>query len=251
MTILRSCLFQFFYYGFTTVFVCLYLPVMMLPVRISKVGIKFWASSIVNMASVLAGVRFEIEGGENLPAGPAIIASKHQSAWETIAFLSLFDIPAIVLKQELLSMPFIGWYMRKLGMIAIDRAGGIQALKRLLDLAKAAIAEGRVVLVFPEGSRAAPGSRLPYRAGVGAMYNALGVDVVPVALNTGLFWGRRRFLLTPGRITIRILPAIAPGLERRSFMAQLEDRIERASDTLLDQAGAIGCDKEAAADEMH
>jgi 1-acyl-sn-glycerol-3-phosphate acyltransferase len=137
-----------------------------------------------------------------------------------------------VLKRELLHIPMFGWYMRKVGMIAVDRSRGASALKQMVREAQATFAAGRSIAIFPEGTRTAPGEHKPYQPGVAALYTQLGVPVVPIALNSGLFWGRKAFLKKPGTITLQILPAIPPGLDRKTFMKRLESSIEDASKAL-------------------
>jgi 1-acyl-sn-glycerol-3-phosphate acyltransferase len=144
-------------------------------------------------------------------------------------FPLLLDEPAYVLKRELMSVPLFGAYLKRCGMIAVDRQGGGPALKRMLAAARAAAADGRPILIYPEGTRTAPGQRRPYHPGVAALYGDLGLPVVPVALNSGLFWGRRSFRKRSGTITIEFLAPIAPGLPRRVFMERLQGSIEEAS----------------------
>jgi 1-acyl-sn-glycerol-3-phosphate acyltransferase len=142
-------------------------------------------------------------------------------------------------KRELLFLPFYGWYAARAGSIAIDRRGGAGALRRMVAAARRETAAGRRVVIFPQGTRTAPGHRLPYQPGVAALYHALGLPVVPAAVNSGLFWGRRSFVKHPGRIILAFLEPIAPGLPRREMMAELEARIEAAT-SALEQEGADG-----------
>ncbi len=199
-----------------------------------------WVRGTLFLLRVLCGLGFRELGTEHLPKGQAVIASKHQSAWETLFLTRRFDFPAYVLKRELLALPLFGAFLRAAGMIAIDRAAGPSALKQMLRELRATLGHGRNVVIFPEGTRVAPGKRHKYHSGIAAIYAVLGLPVVPVALNSGLFWGRRAFLKRPGTITIQYLPAIPPGLERKTFMAELERRIETASDALLKQPRAGG-----------
>ena len=166
-------------------------------------------------------------------SAPVIIASKHQSAWDTIVYFVLFDDPAYVLKRELLAIPIIGWYLRRTGMIAIDRKGGAGALRRMVAEARAAADAKRPIVIFPEGTRTAPGAKRAYHPGVAALYGKLGLPVVPVALNSGLFWPRRGFVKRPGRIVLEFLPPIAPGMELEVFATALNEAIETASTELL------------------
>ena len=190
------------------------------------------------LASWTVGLRYEVRGRENLPAGPAIIAIKHQSAWDTFAASALFDDPAIIVKRELLWVPFYGWYLRKAGMIGIDREVGAAAMRRMLRSARAAVAQGRSILIFPEGTRTPVGSDAPYQPGVGALVRDLKLPLVPVALNSGLFWGRRRFVKRPGRIVVEILPPFTGEIDRRRITEQLRERIEAATARLIAAAEA-------------
>jgi 1-acyl-sn-glycerol-3-phosphate acyltransferase len=139
----------------------------------------------------------------------------------------------------LLHIPVYGWYLYKLGMIAIDRNSGLSSLKNMILQARRLISEGRrYIIIFPEGARVAPGDRLPYQTGVAGLYGMLDIPVVPVALNSGLFWGRRKFVKYPGTITLEFLPVIAPGMSREAFMAEMEERVETASERLMVEARA-------------
>ncbi len=197
---------------------------------------RLWQRGVQALLGRLAGLTYEVRGGDLMPATPAIFAFKHQSAWETLVLNLLFADLAIVLKQELTLIPLFGWYLRRAGMIRIDRTGGARALRRLVDDGRAALARGSSIVIFPEGTRAPVGERNPYHPGVAALYRQLDCPVVPVALNSGLFWRRRSFIKRPGRIVVEFLPPIAPGLERKTFMAELEQRLESATGRLIAEA---------------
>jgi 1-acyl-sn-glycerol-3-phosphate acyltransferase len=169
-------------------------------------------------------------------AGPAVYALKHQSAWETIAFPALAPPISGVLKRDLLVIPIYGWYMRRLGMVPIDRSAGAGAIRELMRRAKDETARGRSIMIMPEGTRLPPGRAGRYHPGVAAIYGHLGLPVVPVALNSGLFWGRRSLVLKPGTVTMEFLEPIPPGMERAAFMALLQERIETASERLRIEA---------------
>ena len=190
---------------------------------------------VIWLLKVTAGTRYEIRGA--LPTGPALIASKHQSMWDTIIFTAILNDPAMVLKAELLWIPYYGWFSKKAKMIAIDRGAGASAIRRLSAQGKAALAANRQIVIFPEGTRAAPGAKLDYKPGVAALYRQLGVPCIPAAVNSGLYWPRRRFLRKPGTIVLEFLDPIAPGLDRQTFMAELESRIETATARLLAEGG--------------
>ena len=189
---------------------------------------------------LVVGLSYEVRGRERLPSGPAIIASKHQSAWETLIFHVLVPDLAVGLKYELTRIPIFGWYLMRGGAIRIDRGGAARALRSLVDGARAAAARGVSILIFPEGTRRAPDDPPDYKPGVAAVYTALDLPVVPVALNSGLFWSRRSFMKRPGRITVEFLEPIPPGLDRRTFMAELQRRIETATARLVAEGSAPG-----------
>lgn len=238
MIVLRAALFNLAFYLWTALCAIAALPMLLAPRRsVARFG-GWWSGTVLALLRVIVGLDHEVRGGEHLPRGAGIIAIKHQSAWDTLAVAVLIDDPAIVVKQELLWVPLYGWYVLRAGMIAVDRRGGAKALKRLVARARAALAEGRPIVIFPEGTRTAIGQRPPYHPGVAALYSELGLPVVPVAVNSGLFWGRRSFMKRPGRIVLEFLPALPAGLERRRFLAELQDRIEAASARLAAEGRA-------------
>ncbi len=233
MLALRSLLFNIAFFLWSTLIQVLFLPSLLLPMAVVVSVQRFWIRGSLALLAGICDLRHEIRGLEHLPPGPCIIASKHQSAWDTLIFAVLFRGPGFIVKRELLWIPLFGWYIRRTGCIAIDRKGGASILKRMIADARDAIGKGQHIVIFPEGTRVALGQRRPYLPGVGALYGQLGVPVVPVALNSGLFWGRRTFLKKPGRITLEFQEPIAPGLSRKDFTAELERRIETASARLL------------------
>ena len=233
MLALRSLTFNNAFFLWSTLVQVLFLPSLLFPVAVVAWVQRLWIGGALALLAGICGLRHEIRGLEHLPPGPCIIASKHQSAWDTLVFAVLFHGPGFVVKRELLWIPLFGWYIQRTGCIPIDRKGGASALKRMIAHAREAIGNGQHIIIFPEGTRVAPGQRRPYHPGVGALYGQLGVPVVPVALNSGLFWGRRTFLKKPGRITLEFLEPIAQGLSRKDFTAELERRIETASARLL------------------
>ncbi|PKU22050.1 1-acyl-sn-glycerol-3-phosphate acyltransferase [Telmatospirillum siberiense] len=196
----------------------------------------FWLEGCLFLQRRFLGLTFEIKGAENLPDGPAIIAAKHQSAWDTMVFHHLLADPAYILKRELLFLPFIGWYLQKTGQVAIDRKAGIKALKLMVEGARQALAERRQIVIFPEGHRQPSGTAGDYHSGVAMLYGALDAPLIPVALNSGLFWGRNAFLRRSGVITLEILPALPAGLDRKTVMHMLQQRVETATSALEDGA---------------
>ncbi len=186
------------------------------------------------------GIEYEIRGRENLPTdGPFIIASKHQSAWDTLIYNIIVLDCAYVVKRELFLFPFFGWFLWRVGMIGIDRKGGASTLKRLVASCKARLEVGRSIVIFPQGTRTPPSTKNPYLPGVAALYTQCNVPVVPTALNSGMFWPRRTFLKHPGTVVIEFLPAIEPGLRRREFSTLLEEAIESATTRIEEEAQRV------------
>ncbi len=169
-----------------------------------------------------------------IPRGTVLVAAKHMSMWDTVALYLLLDDVCMVVKQELLRIPFYGWYIAKAGVIGIDRAAGAQALRRMTAQAKGAIAQSRPIAIFPEGTRKKPGAAPDYKPGVAGLYALLALPCVPVALNSGRFW--TGFIKRPGTIVIEFLPTLPAGLKRAEFMRELESRIEAGTARLLAEA---------------
>lgn len=204
-------------------------PLALGPRRPMLAAYRIWSRGVVLLMRVALGIRCVVIGRAHLPPGPCLIAAKHQSAWETLALPALLGDVAFVLKQELLRVPLYGWWARRLGMIAVDRAGGAAALRRMAADAAAALAAGRTVVIFPQGTRTPPGlpaSEAPYQPGVAALAALADAPVVPVALNSGQVWGRGLFGQRPGVATVSILPALPAGLPRRELTARLAAAIE-------------------------
>ncbi len=233
MIVIRSLLFNLAFYLWTAFMAILWLPALLGPRIWTARGQTIWAKGVMGLMRALAGIRIEIRGRENLPKGAALVASKHQSAWDTIIYHIVLDDPAVAMKRELFWIPVYGWYADKVRMVPIDRRGGPKAVRAMIRASQAAAKAGRPIVVFPEGTRVTPGLRAPYRPGIGGLYTQLNVPVVPVALNSGLFWPRRKFLRRPGTIVLEFLPTIAPGLKRAELITALEERLEPATDALI------------------
>jgi 1-acyl-sn-glycerol-3-phosphate acyltransferase len=260
MTAIRSILFAVGALAWTAILSVLYLPLLVVPRKGIQKAARAWIRGVMSWLAVTCGLRYRIEGREHLPSGAAIVAAKHQSAWDTLIFHLLLEDPIFVLKRELFRVPFIGWYLRKAGNVGVDRAAGFRALKAMTPDVRRALAAGSQVIVFPEGTRSAPGASNPYQPGVAVLYADCDVPVVPVALNSGVFWGRRSFFKYPGVITLEFLPPMPGGLDRREFLKALQNRIETATERLREQGehelrgggsppapGAVPVDKAASA----
>lgn len=193
---------------------------------------RYWCWSNLQFLRFITGLRTEITGTENIPPGGCIIASKHQSDWDVFSIFPHTGRPAYIVKKELMNIPFFGWAARSLDCIAIDRKKGGQAIPEMMRQARDALARDCRIVIFPEGTRKAPLAPADYRQGIVRMYLELGVPVVPVALNSGLFWGRNSLIIWPGVARGEILPAIEPGLAPDVFTERLRTVIETRSDAL-------------------
>lgn len=192
-----------------------------------------WSRIVLVFARVLLGLHWRVEGREHLPARPSVILSKHQSAWETIAFQAIFPPQSYVLKRELLWIPFFGWGLALMSPIAIDRARGAAALRALIRRGRERLEQGFWIVIFPEGTRVAPGERRPYQLGGAWLASACGAPVVPVSHNAGLYWPRNGFLKHAGTVTVRIGPPIESSeRDAKTITAIAESWIEEQQKSL-------------------
>ena len=244
MLILRSLLFNIAFYLNLLFWMLALLPTLPLPRWVFMRGARLWARTSMWLMRVIVGTKVEFRGLDSIPSGGLLVAAKHQSVWETFALLTLFADPAFILKRELMWIPFFGWYTWKGGSVPVNRKGGAQALLHMMSRARGEIEQGRQILIFPEGTRRPAGAPPAYKFGIGHLYQHLGAPCLPVALNSGLFWPRRRFLRRPGTIVVEILDVIPPGMPRNAFFKEMQERIETASDRLvaegLRELGATG-----------
>ena len=219
---IRSILFQALYWLTSIFFGVLAAPLLLLPTRGPMMGwIRLYTRAMTFWMRHVAGVKVTVRGRENIPDGPCIIAAKHQSAFETFLFPALRSDAVFVIKKELLRAPLVGWYLSRAGQIAIDRAANAAAIRQMLAAAKERTEEGLALVIFPEGTRVPFGATAPIRPGVAALYMHLGLPVVPVTLDSGLYWPRNSFLRRRGTVQVRFGAAIAPGLKRRAFEERL------------------------------
>lgn len=193
----------------------------------------YWIHSHILALRLIAGIKTDVEGMENIPEGPCIIASKHMSDWDIFALLPGARRPAFIAKKELMDIPFFGQAAMAFDTIRVDRSKGGDAIPLMLDDARRSLANGARIIIFPEGTRKAPLEPYDYRYGVVRLYEGLDIPVVPVALNSGLFWGRNSVLLWPGTARARFLPAIPPGLPGEVFRARLIEAVEGETNRLI------------------
>lgn len=239
MLVFRSLLFNLVFYINLVLFLVLGFWFMFTPRSWSMAALKAWARASLWWMKLITGTTMEVRGREHIPQAGGLLAGKHQSAWDIFALLPLLADPALVLKRELTFVPVFGWFCLKFKMISVDRSAGPSALKKMIADAKLAVATGRQVLIFPEGTRATPGAVPDYKPGATALYTQLGVPCTPFALNSGLYWPRRQFIRRPGTIIVEFLPPIEAGLNRKVFAARLQRDVEDATDRLISQVGRV------------
>jgi 1-acyl-sn-glycerol-3-phosphate acyltransferase len=236
MLTVRSALYNVAFYLNLTLWCLVAFPTLILPRRYFMRVAKLWGSTSVWLLKPIAGTGVRWSGLDKLPSGGCIIASKHQSTFETFALFIILKDPAFILKRELMFIPFFGWYLIKGAMIPVRRGQtGREALASMSAKAREAIAAGRQLIIFPEGTRRAAGAPPDYKSGVAHLYAATGATCVPIALNSGVFWPRRALTRRPGTITIEVLDPILPGMRPKAFLAELRARIEAASARLVEE----------------
>ena len=234
MTTLRSLIFVAWLYLSMAIFALFLSPVLLFGPAPSMGVIRMWAAFVLFGLRWICGVKVEVRGLEHRPSGPALIAGKHQGMLDVIAPFTFLSNPCFVMKKELMVLPFFGWFAARTNMIAVDRSAHAAALKGMVRQARERRDEGRQVLIFPEGTRTAPGAAPDYKPGIAALYRDLDCPCVPMATNAGHHWPAHGFRRTPGTVVYEFLPPIPPGLKRAEFMARLEAELEAASTALLD-----------------
>src|SRR3981189_2791588 len=230
---LRSLVYNVLFYALLVFWIIIAIPTFLMPPRAFVTVAKAWARSSVWLMRVICNIKVDYRGLDKIPKGPLIVASKHQSMWETFALLQFFDQPLFILKRELKWIPLFGWYLIKADMIGIDRTPGGRSLLQMARRAGEEVRRGRQLIIFPEGTRTAVDAPPRYKTGVAQVYVDCGVPCLPVALNSGLFWPRRTFLRYPGRIVVEFLDLLPPGLTRQEFIAQVSTAIDDATNRLV------------------
>ena len=236
LILVRSIAFNLLFYLNTLIYLVIALPTFFMPYRAIIAVARAWGRANLVLLRVVAGIDVEVRGREKIPKGAIIVASKHQSAWETFALLPLFDNPVFIVKRELLWLPLFGWLMIKGRMVPVDRSAGSQALVAMTERARIELADNRQLIIFPEGTRRPAGAEPRYKFGVAHLYVAEGVPCLPVALNSGLFWPRRSILRLPGTVVVEILDPIAPGEDKDVFFQHLQHELEVATARLIAEA---------------
>jgi 1-acyl-sn-glycerol-3-phosphate acyltransferase len=233
----RTILYGLWYYGLTVVLAILYIPLLAFPRAALRRGIRIWAKMLIWGMRVFGGVRLEVRGLERLPKdAPVLLAAKHQSMFDVIPAFAYMPDALFVMRREFMRIPVFGWHNLKAGTIVIDREGQAQALRRMIADARDRFKEPRQLLIFPEGTRSAPGAEPNYKPGVAGLYRDLDVACVPVATNTGVHISISGVAKSPGTVVYEVLEPIPAGLKRADFMRVLQERIETASNALLAQS---------------
>jgi 1-acyl-sn-glycerol-3-phosphate acyltransferase len=229
----RSILFNILFYLNLAVHLVAAMPALLMTRHQIIALAKSWARSSLWMLRVICGITVQWKGLEKIPVGKLIVASKHQSVWETFALITLFADPTFIVKRELMWIPFFGWCMWKAAIIPVDRGARSVALAAMTKLAKVELDRGRQLIIFPEGTRRAPGAEPAYKYGVAHLYAETGAPCLPIALNSGMIWPRRSLLRYPGTVRVEILDVIPPGLGRQQFFERLQSEIETATARLI------------------
>ena len=230
---LRAFFYGLWLYGLTAVLSVVYLPLILAPRDALRAGLRVWSWLAMFGLRHIGGVRVELRGLDRLPAGAFLVASKHQSMFDIIPPFAVMPDPIFVMKKELMRIPMFGWLCRKAGMVEVDRGAAAQAMRKLIADARDRLSEPRQLIIFPEGTRQAPGSPPDYKPGVAGIYRDLELPCVPVATNSGVCLDIHGLVRRRGVVVVEVLETIPPGLKRADFMRLLQERIETASDALL------------------
>ena len=240
MILIRSILFNILFYPITAIICIAFIPTLFLPRKATILVTKIWVNTVAFLEKYVLGLDFEVRGKEFIPKnGSYLVAAKHQSAYETMKLHHLFGDPTIVLKKELLSIPLFGSFLKKVGVIAIDRSSKEKAINSIIDGAKKMQDQDRAIIIFPQGTRVDVNASIkdkPYKGGIVKMYKNTDMPIIPLALNSGMFWGRNSFIKKPGKVIFEFLPPIEQGLPDKKVMRALEDRIEEKSIALMTEA---------------
>jgi len=228
----RSFAYVALFYLWTAVVAVGFTPILLGPRRWTFAMFRFWGRGVLAMLRI-CGIRVEVRGREFIPEGAALVAPKHQCMLDVFAQFTWLPATTFVMKQELARIPWFGWYARKAGCIVIDRGGQAKTMRQVIREGADRFARGQQVVIFPEGTRKAPGAPPDYKPGIAALYRELNVPVCPVATNAGVHWPAHGFIRRPGTIVFEYLEPIPPGLKRAEFMRILEERIEAKSTELM------------------
>ena len=236
MIFIRSLLFNAAFYINLFGLMVLGLPTLLMGRHAVFAVARAWSRSSLWLLRVICNLDVEFRGTEHIPQGGFILAPKHQSVWETFALVLFVPDFSYILKRELMWIPLFGWYLARSEQIAIDRARGSTALTQATRRSCALLASGRQIFIFPEGTRRPVGAPPLYKYGVANIYGEGRAPCVPVALNSGLFWPRRTFIRRPGKVLVEFLEPIQPGLDKQAFLKVLSEKLETATNRLIDES---------------
>ena len=231
---LRSLIYNVLFYVLLIGWLIVAIPTFVMPQSAIMTLARIWSRQNTWLLRIVCNVKVEFRGVEKIPKGPLVVASKHQSMWETFALLQVLEQPLYILKRELTRIPFFGWYLIKADMISVDRSAGGRALLKMVRQASEAVRNGRQLIIFPEGTRRPPGAPPDYKPGVAQLYASCRTNCLPVALNSGLFWPRRTFMRYPGTLVVEFLDLLPPGLPRDEFLMRISTVIEEATSRLVE-----------------
>jgi 1-acyl-sn-glycerol-3-phosphate acyltransferase len=232
---LRSLVFNVLFYAVLVCLAIMALPTFFMPVRALLTVAGWWAKATLFLMRLICNIKVEFRGIEKIPKGPLVVVAKHQSFWETFALMQFFDRPIFILKRQLIYIPVFGQFLIKTGMIAIDRSAGVKALLDMTRRARATVRSGCQLVIFPEGTRRPPGAPPDYKTGFAQIYSACGVQCLPIALNSGLFWPRRTFMRYPGTLVVEFLDPLPPGLSKDEYISRVRSAIEDATGRLVEE----------------
>lgn len=239
MSTLRALLFNSLFFGGTAILCFFMLPLLLLGQKGGQISGRLWCGWVQFLLRNLVGMYPRIRGQKNLPEKGCILVAKHQSAWETLTFHTLLPDPAYVLKKELLNIPMVGTFLKRSGQVAVDRSGGAAALKDMVKGVGKALERDAQVIIFPEGTRTPPSSDRPYHPGIYALYKAFpDTPMIPVAINSGMFWGKHSFMKYGGEVTLEYMEPMESGLDRKTFMREMKTRIDTRTRELETEAQA-------------
>lgn len=235
MQSVRGILFNIAFYLNTLLQILFYLPLLLMPRKYIWIAVRSWAAGNHFLLKWICGIEHEVIGAEKIPAGGILVASKHQSAWETFTMAAILSDPTFVLKRELQWIPLFGWYTMKAKLIPVNRGARKAALDQVTELGLERMKANRQLIIYAEGTRRPVDAPPNYKYGVAHLYEKLNVPCVPVALNSGLYWPRRSLKFRPGKVRIEFMDPIPPGMEKLEFLKRLETEIEAVTNRLVAQ----------------
>ena len=230
--VIRSILFYVFLALWTILMGIICFPYLFVSYQYLRKPVNIWLKGIFKLLQIICNITYEIRGKENIPSYAVLVASKHQSAFETFALFYHINNSIFIHKRQLFFIPIFGQYLKKINMISIDRSEGTIAMRKMLKQTKQKIQEGKSIIIFPEGTRKKPGENPDYKTGIAGIYKNLETEVLPVAVNSGHYWPKHTFIKKPGKIIIKFLQPIPTKLEKKEFLERIESVIEEETNKI-------------------